>query len=94
MLATDLSTVKIGGKKCAAIFSRWRPPAINADGYPHYFGRCRDGFPGDPGGGMTMLSPGSGTGAGTCNPGSMPGGGDMTPSLRLSLSLSVRLETS
>src|SRR4051794_1751675 len=52
-----------------------------------YFGRSGDGFPGDPGGGIMMVVPGSGTGAGTRNSGSMFAGGLMTPSPRSSLSL-------
>jgi hypothetical protein len=53
-----------------------------------YFGRTGEGLPGLPGGGMTGVVPGSGTGAGTVMLGVVSEGGVMTPSVRPSLSLS------
>lgn len=54
-----------------------------------YFGSTVGLPPGLPGGRITGVVPGFGTGAGADMSGAMPSGGRITPSLRLSFSLKV-----
>jgi len=65
-------------------------PRNEERGGPAYYFGCIVGFPpGVPGGGMTGVVPGVGSGTGAAMPGSVPAGGRITPLFRSSCSLSV-----
>jgi hypothetical protein len=66
---------------------RHPPRSASASMSYHYFGSGPGGPPGIPGGGMTGVELGCGTGAGFTISGSTPGGGLITPPLLSNLSL-------